>query len=175
VAVWLKAPKRLLAVAVAGALAAALVAGVSAPTRGAPPAPDSPAIAFDHVIHAGQYGIACLGCHVYADRSSSAGVPSVRKCMGCHKFVAKDKPNIQALATMFEQGQGPRWPRVTRVPDFIYFSHRMHVRSDVACSECHGDVKAMHTVVPVRELTMGFCLGCHDQRKASVDCLTCHK
>jgi hypothetical protein len=171
-------PKRVLAVTAAAGLAAALVAGASAPTRGAPPqqsAADSAAIPFDHVIHAGQYGITCLGCHVYADKSSSAGVPSLRKCMGCHKFVAKDKPNVQALAALFEQGQGPRWPRVTRVPDFIYFSHRMHVRSDVACSECHGDVKAMHTVVPVRRLTMGFCLGCHDERKASVDCMTCHK
>ena len=55
-------------------------------------------VPFDHTIHAGKYGIPCLDCHVYADKSPVAGLPSGRKCMGCHKFVAKDKPAVQTLA-----------------------------------------------------------------------------
>jgi Cytochrome c7 and related cytochrome c len=132
-------------------------------------------VAFDHAIHAGEYSIACLGCHVYADKSSSAGIPSARMCMGCHKFVAKDKPGVQALAALFEQGEAPRWQRVTRLPDFIYFSHRMHVRKNVECRECHGDVKAMHVVEPAVKLNMGFCIDCHDKKEATVECTACHK
>jgi len=132
-------------------------------------------VPFDHTVHAGTYEIPCLGCHVYADKSPTAGLPSVRKCMGCHRFVGKDKPGVRALAALFEDGKAPRWRRVTWLPDFIYFSHRMHVRADVACAACHGDVKAMHAVVPARELTMGFCLDCHSSRNATQECIACHQ
>ncbi len=117
----------------------------------------------------------CLGCHVYADKSPMAGLPSARKCMGCHRFIAKDKPGIQTLSALFEKGEAPRWPHVTRLPDFIYFSHRMHLRAEVSCVSCHGEVKQMHTVVPARNLTMGFCLDCHIARRATVECIACHQ
>src|SRR5450432_3380981 len=132
-------------------------------------------VPFDHTIHAGQYGIPCLDCHVYADKSPVAGLPSGRKCMGCHKFVAKDDPIVQTLATRFEAGESLRWNRVFYLPDYIYFSHRMHVRAEVACSECHGDVAAMKTVTQDRPFTMGRCLSCHEQRHATHECLACHK
>ena len=132
-------------------------------------------VPFDHVIHAGDYEIPCLGCHVYADKSPMAGLPSARKCMGCHRFIAKDKPGILTLGALFEKGEAPRWPHVTRLPDFIYFSHRMHVRAEVACTTCHGEVKQMHTVVPAQKLTMGFCLDCHIARRATVECIACHQ
>ncbi|HWN04272.1 MAG TPA: c-type cytochrome, partial [Candidatus Dormibacteraeota bacterium] len=47
-------------------------------------------IFFSHVIHAGSYQIACQYCHAGARRSSAAGVPSVERCMGCHKIVAAE-------------------------------------------------------------------------------------
>jgi hypothetical protein len=156
------------------AAVAGIVGGTRVPTHSVAQESGT-TVPFDHAIHAGQYDMPCLGCHVYAGSSPSAGLPSVRKCMGCHKFIAKDKPGVQALAALFEQGQPPRWLRVTRLPDFIYFSHRMHVRSKVACSDCHGEVKAMHMVVPAAQLTMGRCLGCHGERNATVDCIACHK
>lgn len=141
----------------------------------APPAGAVGEVPFDHTIHAGKYGMPCLDCHVYADKSPVAGLPSGRKCMGCHKFVAKDSPAIQTLATRFEAGESLRWNRVFYLPDYIYFSHRMHVRAEVACSECHGDVAAMKTVTQDRPFTMGRCLSCHEQRHATHECLACHK
>jgi hypothetical protein len=175
------------AIGLAGALVVALAASRgrfgAASAGGEPAAAAAPAagaasndtVPFDHVTHAGTYEIPCLGCHVYADKSQTAGLPSARKCMGCHRFVAKDKPGVQVLSALFEKGEAPRWPHVTRLADFIYFSHRMHVRADVACSACHGEVKDMHTVVPARKLTMGFCLECHTDRKATVECIACHQ
>jgi hypothetical protein len=132
-------------------------------------------VPFDHSIHAGKYGIPCLDCHVYADKSPVAGLPSGRKCMGCHKFVAKDDPMVARLAARVAAGQPLRWLRVFAVPDFIYFSHRMHVRKQVACSECHGDMAAKKTITQDQPFTMGRCLACHTDRGATRDCLGCHK
>ncbi len=140
------------------------------------PPPGAPGeIPFDHVIHAGQAAIPCLSCHLYADKSPVAGIPSGKKCMGCHKFVAKEKPGVKLLAERVEEGRPLRWVRVFDLPDFIYFSHRMHVRAKVECRECHGDVAAMKVVRQERQFTMGRCLGCHEERKASRDCVACHK
>ena len=59
-----------------------------------PGAPRQP-IFFSHLIHAGSYRIDCQYCHTGARRSSSAGLPSVEKCMGCHKIIgAQDNPEI---------------------------------------------------------------------------------
>jgi hypothetical protein len=132
-------------------------------------------VPFDHTIHAGKYGIPCLDCHAYADKSPVAGIPSGRKCMGCHKFVDKEKPAVATLASHVEAGEPLRWQRVFSVPDFVYFSHRMHVRASVACAECHGDVATMKTVVQEQPFTMGRCIGCHKERSATHDCLGCHK
>jgi Cytochrome c7 and related cytochrome c len=132
-------------------------------------------VPFNHQIHAGQYRIPCLDCHAYADKSPVAGLPSGRKCMGCHKFVGKDKPGVQLLAQRFEEGQPLLWERVFSVPDFVYFSHRAHVGAKVECKECHGDVAAAKTLRQDEPFTMGRCLACHEARNASRDCMTCHK
>ena len=95
--------------------------------------------------------------------------------MGCHKFVAKEKPGVKLLAERVEEGRPLRWARVFDLPDFIYFSHRVHVRARVECKECHGDVAAMKVVRQERPFTMGRCLGCHEERKANRDCVACHK
>jgi hypothetical protein len=132
-------------------------------------------VPFNHQIHAGQYKIPCLDCHAYADKSPVAGLPSGRKCMGCHKFVAKEKAEVQLLAKRFEDGQPLRWERVFAVPDFIYFSHRAHVGANVDCKECHGDVAAAKTLRQEQPFTMGRCLECHEARQATRDCMACHK
>jgi hypothetical protein len=177
--------RRRIPVLAAGALIVGLIATIahsqvpSAPAAAAVGSASAVAavdeVPFDHTIHAGKYGMPCLDCHVYADKTPVAGLPSERKCMGCHKFVAKDSPAVQTLAARFEAGESLRWPRVFYLPDYIYFSHRMHVRAQVECSECHGDVAAMKTVTQDRPFTMGRCLSCHEQRHATRACLACHK
>jgi len=142
--------------------------------RGSKPGAET-SMAFDHQIHAGQYQIPCQYCHAYADQARVAGIPSLRKCMGCHKFGPKDKPVVQRLAAMFEEGKSATFARVNDMPDYVYFSHRVHVLKGVKCAECHGEVAKMHKVVPAHTFTMGFCLDCHRQRGASVDCVTCHQ
>ncbi len=134
-----------------------------------------PAVEFDHSIHAGQYQIACLFCHSAATRSPVAGVSSAARCMGCHKLTAVDRPAIQSLAALYAAGQAPTWTKVYDLPDHVYFSHRVHLRAEVACAECHGKVETMKVVERVSPLTMGWCLSCHKTKNASNDCLACHK
>lgn len=55
--------------------------------------PEQP-IAFSHKLHAGDMQIDCRYCHVGADKSRHAGVPSVDTCMNCHntvKAVGRDR------------------------------------------------------------------------------------
>ena len=183
-------PRRRVLFLIAGALFVGLIATMAHSQAPSPPPSGSAVgsasvagaassavgeVSFDHAIHAGKYGMACLDCHAYADKAASAGIPSGRKCMGCHKFVAKESPAIQKLAERFKAGESLEWQRVFYLPDYIYFSHRMHVRAQVACAECHGDVASMRTVTQDRPFTMGRCLSCHEQRNATRDCVGCHK
>ncbi len=162
-----------------------------------PPGPEQP-IAFSHRIHAGTNQIDCLFCHTAADRSTSAGLPSVERCMACHQYIAVRRPEIRKLADFWEQRQPIPWVRVHRLPDYAYFSHKRHVKAGVECQTCHGPVQEMEVVFQYAPLTMGWCLECHQQpmgtpvneitdatatydqmargaSRASLDCVTCHK
>ena len=53
------------------------------------------------------------------------------------------------------------WHRVTDLPDYVYFNHRIHIAKGVGCESCHGTVQGMALMRKARTLTMGFCLDCH--------------
>ncbi len=137
--------------------------------------PPSQPIAFSHKVHAGENKIPCLYCHAYARRSPAAGVPSVERCMGCHKITGLGKPEVEKIHAFWEQKQPIPWVRVYRLPDFVYFSHKRHILKAVPCQSCHGEVEKMDEVAALRRLEMGWCLGCHRKEGADTDCLTCHK
>jgi cytochrome c2 len=48
--------------------------------------PEQP-IAFNHTLHAGENGVACVYCHHSATKSKHAGIPSANICMNCHKGI----------------------------------------------------------------------------------------
>jgi hypothetical protein len=151
-------------------------------------APEQP-IKFSHKVHAGENRIGCIACHAYADRGPVAGIPSMARCQGCHKFVKEDKEKpavtaeIKALLPILAEGTVIEWNRVHRVPDLVYFTHERHVLAGVRCQECHGEVEQMEVVRQVSPLTMGWCLRCHKSKQAErpvelaklTDCWTCHK
>ena len=162
-------------------------------------APRQP-IFFNHVIHAGSFQIPCQYCHADARRSEYAGLPSVERCLGCHKIIgAGDNPEIAKIQGYAGRGEPIPWMRVFKVPEFVYFPHKPHVRADVACQTCHGPIERMPVVGAdtgpaltddlvrlvglhprQRPLTMGWCVECHrhenDTRKtqAPFDCVACH-
>lgn len=144
---------------------------------------------FSHRVHVGDERIGCISCHVYAERGPVAGVPSMARCQGCHKFVKADPDHpeldqeLKSLRKVLDEGKPVEWTRVHRVPDHVFFTHQRHIRSGVDCRECHGEVAAMDEARQVAPLTMGWCLDCHRRKQAErpaeraalTDCLTCHK
>jgi hypothetical protein len=136
-------------------------------------------IAFNHEVMV-KVGITCLFCHTDARRSPVAGIPSVERCMGCHRVIAADSSEeIQAVAAYWERQEPIPWVRVNQLPDFVYFSHRIHVvGAGLNCERCHGDVGHMAIAQPAVKMNMGWCLGCHEQQpniSQLRDCVVCHQ
>ncbi len=132
-------------------------------------------VPFSHKIHAGDNRIGCLMCHAYAEHAPAAGIPSMQRCAGCHRYVDKSKPDIQRVLTAFRTGEPLRWTRVYRLQDFVYFAHAPHVAAGLACQTCHGEVEKMEVLRQASPLTMGWCVDCHRARRASTECVLCHK
>ncbi len=140
-------------------------------------APQQP-IAFNHAAMV-QAGIQCMFCHVNADRSPAAGIPSVERCYGCHRTISTQLPVIQQVLGYWQRQQPIPWARVNTVPRFVYFTHEVHVSvAGLQCENCHGDVGHMTVDVPVTRFNMGFCLRCHESQPNGLQlmqCATCHQ
>ncbi len=132
-------------------------------------------LAFNHKVHAGDNGIACLFCHRHAPKSRVAGIPAMADCRACHLFISQDAPEIKKLMAYWDKREPIPWGRVYGVPDHVYFPHMMHIRAGLVCSTCHGEVASMERIKRSVSLKMGWCMDCHRQKNASIDCWTCHK
>lgn len=139
-----------------------------------PQGPPQP-IAFSHRLHAGEHQIPCLYCHATAARSLVAGVPPVQTCFECHRLIEKKSPEVQKALHYWDAGQPIPWIRIHSLPDFVYFSHKRHVRAGLSCQTCHGEVQREERLSQVAPLTMGWCVDCHRERGAPLECSTCHK
>src|SRR6266403_3589573 len=73
-------------------------------------AADQP-IAYSHKVHI-ERGLKCLDCHIGADVSARATLPSVSKCMLCHAKIATDKPEIKKIAAYAAAKREIPWQRV---------------------------------------------------------------
>ena len=160
--------------------------------------PDQP-IPFSHKVHADERGISCQFCHSSARRSITAGIPSVKTCMGCHEYVNTNAESIKQIKKHYDENKPLEWNLVHKVPDYVRFSHRIHANAkdqhgkpllgkddDEVCMACHGPVKKMTTAAQWAPLQMGWCVDCHNRIKvpatadkaavrfASVSCNTCH-
>src|SRR5437870_4927775 len=114
--------------------------------RPATATPSEQPINFPHHVHAGTYRIDCQYCHADARRSEYAGLPSVTRCMGCHKITAGDKPEIKKLAQYAGKGEPVPWARAYKLPEFTHFAHKAHIHAGLRCQTCHGPDETMTTV-----------------------------
>jgi len=138
--------------------------------------PEQP-INFSHQLHVSKVGLACTHCHTTVEKSSSAGIPSVETCMTCHQAVATNKPEIKKLTKYWEDKLPVPWQRVYKLParKYVYFSHKRHIKANLECVNCHGNVEVQPVIKQVPKLEMGWCMSCHRAKNASIDCATCHK
>ena len=135
--------------------------------------PEQP-IAFSHRVHAGVKQIQCRFCHSYVDRSSFPGIPPVEKCLYCHNYIIANHPEIKKEHRYFNTRTPIPWRKANYLPEHVLFKHQRHIRKNVGCKECHGEIEAMDRILGVH-FQMGFCIHCHKQKAAPLDCwLACH-
>ena len=137
--------------------------------------PPTQPIKFPHYIHVGKLGLACTYCHQYVEQSPNAGIPSVQLCMDCHKNAVTDRQEIQKLTQYWEKGKPIPWIKVHHLPDYVYFTHKRHIKAGIECSQCHGPIQTYAGMRRVHSLKMGWCVTCHKQNMAPTDCTICHQ
>ena len=145
-------------------------------------------IIFSHIIHVQKNKMECQYCHWSVAKASYAAIPEVESCMGCHKIVTGSKKDpvtqeekdpasvaeIAKLVDFWNKGIPIPWQKVHVMPQHVNFNHKRHVKAGVSCQECHGQVPNMAEVERVSSMKMGWCIDCHRERGASIDCYTCH-
>jgi hypothetical protein len=132
-------------------------------------------VPFPHHTHIEQQ-IDCEVCHAGAGMGAVAGLPSLETCMNCHIGIAEDKPTIVEITALYDKGLDLHWQRVYGWTEeaHVRFNHAPHLRAEVACSACHGDLSRMTVAERAVDHTMEFCVDCHREKEVSTDCLTCH-
>jgi len=126
-------------------------------------------IKFSHLIHSDDNQIECNYCHSGVIKGKNAGIPPVSLCLNCHKHVLEGTRTgfyeIRKITRAIEDSIPIRWIRIHNLPEYTYFNHMQHVKiAEIDCTTCHGDVKTMHIVKQVEDLSMGWCIDCHDTR-----------
>lgn len=141
-------------------------------------------IAFPHDQHAGsepgQNNMDCMFCHFSAERSVDAGIPPVSVCAGCHQVIpGTNNPEEVAKVMKYWNDREPiPWVRIYKISDHAHFPHMRHIAAGFQCQQCHGEVQLVQ-VINERDPVwggdnMGWCVDCHRQEEASIDCSVCH-
>ncbi len=137
--------------------------------------PEQP-VHFSHRLHVNEKGISCLVCHEGAVDTKQAGIPPLQTCMLCHDRIITGHPEIVNLRDHYISRKPVIWNKVQeKLPDHVFFNHSVHVHKNIDCGVCHGNVREMDRVEQANQFTMGFCVKCHQEKKASIDCYTCHR
>lgn len=118
-------------------------------------------VPFSHNHHVSGVGIDCRYCHTSVETSSFAGIPPTKTCMNCHAQIWANAPMLEPVRASFRDNKPLRWTRVHDLPDFVYFSHDIHINKGVGCKSCHGPVDQMPLMYMNASLQMEWCLTCH--------------
>jgi len=134
-------------------------------------------ITCNHKIHLTEAGLDCRDCHKGVETGIRATIPNIKVCAPCHSKIKGTGEAEAKVVEMVKNGTQIPWQRIYKVPDHVFFSHRRHVTAGkIACQTCHGEVEkltvpAAHQIVPIKMTT---CMGCHDNKSISNDCIHCH-
>jgi Cytochrome c7 and related cytochrome c len=122
--------------------------------------PEQP-VPFSHKHHVQGLGLQCQYCHVTVEKSSYAGIPPTKTCINCHAQIWTNAQLLEPVRASWATGQSVVWTKVHDLPDFVYFSHEIHVDKGLGCATCHGRVDMMPLMYAQNTLQMEWCLDCH--------------
>ena len=118
-------------------------------------------VPFSHKHHVQGLGLQCQYCHTSVEKSSYAGIPPTRTCMNCHAQIWTNADLLEPVRQSWATGESIQWTKVHDLPDYVYFSHEIHVNKGMGCSSCHGRVDEMPIMYQQNTLQMEWCLNCH--------------
>ena len=122
--------------------------------------PEQP-VPFSHKHHVMGLGLQCQYCHTSVEKSSYAGIPPTKTCINCHAQIWTNAALLQPVRDSWATGQSIAWTKVHDLPDYVYFSHEIHVNKGIGCASCHGRVDQMPLMYEQNTLQMEWCLNCH--------------
>lgn len=118
-------------------------------------------VPFSHRHHVEGLGLQCQYCHTSVEKSSYAGIPPTKTCMNCHSQIWTNADMLEPVRASWATGESIKWVRVHDLPDYVYFSHEIHVNKGIGCASCHGRVDEMPLMYAENTLQMEWCLNCH--------------
>ena len=122
--------------------------------------PEQP-VPFSHKHHVQGLGLQCQYCHTSVEKSSYAGIPPTKTCINCHAQIWTNAALLQPVRDSWASGESIPWIKVHDLPDYVYFSHEIHVNKGIGCASCHGRVDQMPLMYEQNTLQMEWCLNCH--------------
>jgi Cytochrome c7 and related cytochrome c len=122
--------------------------------------PEQP-VPFSHKHHVTGLGLQCQYCHTSVEKSSYAGIPPTKTCINCHAQIWTNAALLQPVRDSWASGESLPWIKVHDLPDYVYFSHEIHVNKGLGCASCHGRVDQMPLMYAQNTLQMEWCLDCH--------------
>jgi len=135
-------------------------------------------IAFNHLKHAGELGLACEFCHPFVTSGAHAGLPEGDTCAMCHRAIQGSSEEAARVTEIIQSGGAIRFNKLFAMPDHVFYTHRRHVGiAELPCAECHGSIA--ETTRPPRgplvRITMDKCLDCHRETGQTLNCNACHR
>ena len=135
-------------------------------------------IAFNHVKHTQDLGLTCEFCHAHVRSGAHAGLPDGNTCRACHQVPQGTSDEAARVTELLAAGDPLQFNKLFRLPSHVFYTHRRHVGiGELECQNCHGAI-AETTRPPARPLvkvTMDFCMDCHREQDATLDCNACHR
>lgn len=118
----------------------------------------------------------CYFCHEFANAGWDFTYPPESKCMVCHANLKAEDAGVKKLIAYVDEKKPVPWVRVYQVPDYVFFSHKLHItKGKLACDACHGPVAERDVLTREKPTSMQACIDCHKQKHASATCRTCHE
>ncbi len=135
-------------------------------------------VAFNHLKHTSDLGLACDFCHKYVRSGAHAGLPDAGTCSMCHRALQGDSAEAARVTELLEAGDPLQFNKLFRLPDHVFYTHRRHVGiAELECANCHGAIADTERP-PERALvrvSMDYCMDCHRERGQTLDCNACHR
>jgi hypothetical protein len=120
-------------------------------------------VRFSHELHSNVLNIECVYCHLGAEKDAYGGIPDVHTCMSCHSQIATYSELLAPVRESYATDDPIEWNKVHDLAEHVHFNHSVHIANGFACETCHGNVEEMPLVWQAKQMTMGWCLTCHQE------------